>query len=417
MGSRFLVFVAMTLFTLMPELSAQQANYEESKVPKYELPNLLTFANGDPLKGPEDWPKRRREILALFEQHVYGTMPDGDFSVKTRTVTKPFEIANAPGTAYQIELDFQNNSFKNPVRVLLCLPDSKKPVPVFVAYNFQGNHTVIADPGVVRGKILDRNTNQLVRADEKTRGAMTRRWDVKHILENGMGLATLHYDDVDPDFDDGFKNGVHSLYPKLQNREDNWTSIGAWAWGLSRVVDALEHDNRIDTRALIVMGHSRLGKTALWAGATDERFAAVISNNSGCGGAALARRKFGETVARINTVFPHWFCKKHKLYGNNETAMPVDQHMLIALMAPRPVYIASAVEDRWADPKGEFLAAVHSQPAYSLLGLDGGLPDVLPELDTPVGNILRYHIRSGKHDVTSFDWVQFVKFAKSLRQE
>lgn len=238
------------------------------------------------------------------------------------------------------------------------------------------------------------------------------------ILRHGYSLVTLYYGDVDPDFDDGFKNGVHSLFPELQDRTDNWSSLGAWSWGLHRVLDSLENDSCVDHKKVIVFGHSRLGKTALWSGATDTRIAGVIANNSGCGGAALSRRRFGESVKRINSVFPHWFAKRHRDYNENEDACPVDHHMLIALMAPRPVYIASAVEDRWADPRGEYLATAFAGPAFELFGKRGlvskdqlDLDLTLPKLETPVGSDIRYHIRRGKHDVKRYDWIQYLDFA------
>ncbi len=408
--------LAFAVFLFISSAACAQVNYDEAKVPQYTLPDPLVMADGSKVTDAQTWQQRRRpELLALFKKHVYGAMPPAKKIALAQTVAFDKDWLDGKGTRKEVTLYFNADRTGPKINVLIFTPKQKadsKPFPAFLGYNFKGNHTIHHDENIRKSSIWPRGRGSKPAVpDDQTRGGSASRWPVEKIIARGYSLITVYYGDVDPDFHDGFHNGVHSLYPEYQKRDDNWTSIGGWAWGLSRVLDYLETDDLIDARRVAVFGHSRLGKTSLWTGATDERFAMVISNNSGCGGAALARRAFGETVARINKVFPHWFCANHKKYGGNEATLPVDQHELISLIAPRPVYVASAWDDRWADPRGEFLSCVGADPVYRLLGTKGLPTKEWPTVNTPVHGRIGYHVRTGKHDVTDFDWTQYLDFA------
>jgi hypothetical protein len=305
------------------------------------------------------------------------------------------------------------------VRLLLYLPkEADGPVPAFLGLNFRGNQAVEADPRIspnesyVLGGKQDGDANDHRAFAEESRGSAAGRWPVKAIVGESFALATACCGDIDPDFHDGFENGVHPLFTEGKPKDHEWGTIAAWAWGLSRLLDVLGEVEEVDAARVAVIGHSRLGKTALWAGAADERFAMAISNNSGCGGAALSKRAFGETVGRINRSFPHWFDGNFKKYNENEGALPFDQHQLIALLAPRPVYVASATGDQWADPKGEFLALVNAQPVYQLYHETPLGVTEQPAPGRSVGEVMGYHLRDGEHDLTPEDWTHYLAFAK-----
>ena len=401
-------------------LQAQEANYDESMVSEYVLPELLVSEDGTAVKTSSDWEKiRRPEVLDLFEQYVYGKVPEGDYIQPNEVLVHQQDALDGAADRYEIKISIEKNDRKISFNLLVYLPaGTKGPVPLFMGYNFDGNHTIHPDTGILlTNSWVENQLYPLVKnnqASEHARGMKTSRWPVEMILERGYGLATIYIGDIDPDYHDSFQNGVHPLFYGLgQNipEKDEWGSIAAWAWGLSRAMDYLATWEAVDPARVAVIGHSRLGKTALWAGASDERFSMVISNNSGCGGAALSRREFGETVERINTTFPHWFCKNFHDYNTRVSELPVDQHMLIALIAPRPVYIASAEEDEWADPRGEYLSGYHAAGVYNLYH-----PTVLdinsPERNTPLLNSrIGYHIRSGRHGITKYDWQQYLDFA------
>jgi hypothetical protein len=413
-------FVLSWLVATAAQAQPAGYNYDEDKVSSYTLPDPLVLENGQPVKDTETWNRvRRPELLKLFEEHVFGKWPQPLSGVRYEVGPVDEQALGGKATRKEVVVRFSPTAAEPSMTILIYTPKSQKKSPAFLGLNFNGNHAVHKDPAITLNPNWMRPNDKGVvnnRATDETRGSEASRWPVEKIIERGYALATIYYGDLDPDFDDGFRNGVHPLLlAGREQQDDDAGSIGVWAWGLSRALDYLETDAAIDAKHVAVLGHSRLGKTSLWAGAADPRFALVISNNSGCGGAALSRRNFGETVKRINTSFPHWFCKNHRKYNDNESACPVDQHELIALIAPRPVYIASAAEDLWADPRGEFLGGLKADPVYKLLGVPGftGVEgDRPPAVDHPVATgTIGYHNRTGGHDVKDYDWEQFMNFA------
>lgn len=396
------------------------AHAQQMNIPAYTLPDALKTNNGSVVKTSADWEKKRRaEILALFEQNVQGKTPTQKLKSRVSVRDVNSNALDGRATRKQVRIYFVDDD-KSYFDILIYLPNqAPKPVPAFLGLNFSGNQTIHADTGIfisdrwVRYGKEPAYINNI--ATEASRGIETDQWSVEKILTAGYGLVSMYYGDLQPDSSNSAAAGIAPLFYKKGQAEPgaaDWGAIGVWAWALSRAMDFLETEKAVDAKKIAVIGHSRLGKTALWAGAQDKRFAMVISNNSGEGGAAITRRKYGETSAVMNKNFPHWFSGNYKKFNDKEDELPVDFHELIALIAPRPVYIASASEDQWADPTGEYLGGFYAGKVYALYGLRGLDAEIPPGANQPVGDgHIGYHMRQGVHDITPYDWEQYIRFA------
>ena len=414
------VFLLASVTSAPSPVRAQEAIYDESKVPEYTLPDPLTLADGTPVDDATTWWNQRRpQLLRLFRKHVYGQLPGEPPALRIERHSADREALGGTATRTQVTLHFTGTDDGPQLDLLVYLPNgADEPVPVFTGLNFAGNHTVwpdsairLPDTWVPEWGDVPSNDGEPV---AEARGARQRRWPVETIVDRGYGLVTAYYGDLFPDRADGFDNSVYQLYADewgLNPTGGNWSAISAWAWGLRRMMDYAVQTEAIDADRVIAVGHSRLAKTALWAGANDRRFAAVIDNASGCGGSALFRRRYGERVVHIDKTFPHWFRTAFSQYRENESALPVDQHQLLALSAPRPLLISAKTEDQWADPKGMFLAAKHATPVWTLLGHRGLSAETMPTPDQPVLSRVGYYLRSGEHDVLPTDWAVFLDFA------
>lgn len=380
------------------------------------FPNPLICQDGSAVKDPEAWTgKRRPELLRLFESEIYGrTLLGRPANLKFSVREELPSTRGGRATRLRVGVLFEGREDGRQMELLVFLPnDVPGPVPILLGLNFDGNHTVIEDPDLPLPKhwALGLFSNRLEnhRPTEAGRGAHRHQWQIDYVLEQGLGVATAAYGEIEPDEPGRWKEGVRGL--AAEPGSGDWGSIGAWAWGLSRAMDYLETNPRIDARRVGLIGFSRLGKTALWAAAQDERFALVISNGSGAGGAALSRHLAGETVADLTKRFPHWFAGRFAHYADNEAALPVDQHELLALTAPRALLVTSAEADPWSDPEGEFLSVTAAAPVFELLGAKVALPAQRPPCGKPLTGRLGYFIREGGHDVLLEDWKVMVPFA------
>jgi hypothetical protein len=382
-------------------------------------PDPLTFRNGKPVASASQWPQRRAEILANASSQMYGVAPLRSSKQRFETMEKDGTYFNGLAGRRQVRIYFEGDPKGRFTDLLIYLPRLNKPVPVILGINFWGNHTLSPDPAVFlpssysedgKNIFMDLTCVRDHHATDACRGIDAHRWPVKTILERGYGLATFYRGDIDPDDPGRFEMSVRAAYPALQQRDDNFSAIGAWAWALQRSLDYLMTDPDVDTKRVVAYGWSRLGKAALWSAASDHRFAALLSQESGSGGVKVFRRGVGEDIHRLNSVFPHWFCQNFRKYDGMDRDLPFDQHLILAAMAPRPVHIASAVKDTLSDPPGEFLSARLATPVYRFLGSTGLPTETMPPPNSPIFGRVGYHIRPGGHDVTDYDWQQYLHF-------
>ncbi|OJV15667.1 MAG: acetylxylan esterase [Dyadobacter sp. 50-39] len=382
------------------------------------LPDPFTFNSGKKVKSVKEWEERRKEILETMTREMYGTSPGRPKNMRFEVFDLDKKALGGKATRKQVTVYIAENGREARFDLLVYVPNqAKHPVPAIIGLNFIGNQAIHADPGIKLTTAWVENSRMFPcaangKATDACRGVNASQWAVDSILARGYALVTLYREEVASDRKEyAFQTGVHPLYPALQQREDNFSTVAAWAWALSRGLDYLETDRDIDAKRVAVFGFSRLGKAALWAGATDRRFAAVLSNESGAGGGKQFRRGIGEDINRLCTVFPHWYARSLNKYKGKDTELPFDQHFVLSLIAPRPVYLATAEDDKNADPQGEFATARAADGIYRFLGTSG-FPDVpFPALNRPVSGQIGFHIRPGGHDVKMFDWIQFLNFS------
>lgn len=390
-------------------------NYDENMVEPYILPDPLLLLNRQTVSDTGTWYHLRRpEILRLFEANQFGRSPGRPAEMSFNLFDKGTPVFDSLAIRKQVTICFSKDTSGPKIELLFYLPvHSQSPAPLLMYISFLSGYTLLDDPGIKRGEVWNRD-RQKIPAPKNTR---FRKLDVRPFLRKGIGFATLYYGDVEPDFAGGSQYGVRSLYMHPGQSDfdpDEWGAISAWAWGLSRAMDYLETDPDIDPKHVALLGASRLGKTVLWAGARDQRFAMVIASCSGEGGAALSRRNFGETAAHLASPvrYHYQFCANYKKYSEKLISVPMDAHMLLTLIAPRPLLLQTGSTDRWSDPKGEFLAAVAATPVYQLFGKEGVRSDVMPPAGEPLFNTLGYYMHEGGHGFLPADWDVFLKFMK-----
>ena len=364
-------------------------------------------SNGSVIKTKKEWEKiRRPELEQLLENEIYGFVPFGDVKMTSKVLEQDDNALEGKAIRKQVKITFTNKENKSlSVALLMYLPKGLKKFPTFLGYNFNGNETIYPDPMIQSSPVLNGNNKQS--------GRDSLNWPVATIINAGCGVATMYYWEVAPDKEE-FTTGIYPLFyqpNQVKPLPNEWGGLAAWAWGLSKAMDYLQFDKQVDAKRVIVLGHSRLGKAAVWAGAKDQRFAGVISSGSGAMGVSISKNKKGETLSAVIKRFPRWTAGNFKKYLNQDANLPFDQHMVVAMVAPRPIYISSASEDQWADPSHEYLSAYLTTEVYALYGYPKWSYQA-PKIQEPIQGRVSQHIRDGKHDILPYDWNLFLTFAQ-----
>ena len=390
-------------------------NYSEDSVGTYTLPDPLLLLSGEKVKDAATWSKKRRpELVQLFEENQFGKMPPPP-GMSFNVFDKGTPVFDGKAIRKQVTIYFTKDTSTHKMDLLIYIPaKATKPSPILLNVSFSANSLAVNDAGIKQGEIWNREGKKV----PASQGASFGKLNVENLIAQNIGVATVYYGDIEPDFKAGIQYGIRSVYLKpgqTYPAANEWGAISAWAWGLSRAMDYFEKDAQVDAKRVALFGVSRLGKTVLWAGVHDTRFAMVIASCSGEGGAAISRRNYGETVKHITDTSRYFyqFAPNYHNYGDRVNSLPVDGHLLVALMAPRPLLLQTGDEDFWSDPRGEFLAAVAAEPVYNLFNEKGPGTKNLPQAgDSTLLNPLGYFMHKGGHGTVPGDWNVFIEYIK-----